>query len=146
MHVVDAVDCRRSIPAPGLASAGIGYSGGVDAETWSFDPDHHHESAAPSSKAPTLFVTCGRIAGSKLELEPGGAVTIGRASDAVFFLDDVTVSRRHAVLEAGEAGYRITDLGSLNGTYLNGERVETAVLRHGDELRIGRFCITYVDQ
>jgi predicted component of type VI protein secretion system len=67
---------------------------------------------------------------------------IGRHPVSDIQLRDITVSLRHAVARAVGRALEVTDLGSLNGTFVNGERVETAVLRAGDELRIGRFRMT----
>ena len=71
-------------------------------------------------------------------------MSIGRTPDAAVFLDDVTVSRRHASIVRGPDGYRVRDAGSLNGTYLNRERIEEAKLANGDELQIGRFKLVFV--
>ena len=61
----------------------------------------------------------------------------------MIFLDDITVSRRHAEVRKVEGGYVVADVGSLNGTYLNRERVEEAVLHDGDELQIGTFKLVF---
>jgi hypothetical protein len=65
-------------------------------------------------------------------------------ADSDIFLDDITVSRRHAVIERGATGYRVADAGSLNGTYVEHERIDDAPLRHLDELQVGRFVLTFV--
>jgi pSer/pThr/pTyr-binding forkhead associated (FHA) protein len=65
--------------------------------------------------------------------------SVGRASDNEIFLDDVTVSRKHAEIARREGKYSLKDLGSLNGTYLNGEIVNETFLKDGDELQIGKF-------
>lgn len=75
-----------------------------------------------------------------LEDEP---TTLGRAPESGILLDDFTVSRRHAHLAPVPEGYLIRDLGSLNGTYVNRERVEERVLADGDELRVGGFALVY---
>ncbi|MCW1249522.1 FHA domain-containing protein [Acaricomes phytoseiuli] len=67
----------------------------------------------------------------------------GRHPDADVFLDDVTVSRRHVEFRRGEEGFRVVDSGSLNGTYVNGDRVDSVLLRHGSEVQIGKFRLTY---
>jgi hypothetical protein len=90
-----------------------------------------------------LVVTRGPNSGSKYALEED-LVTAGRHPDSVIFLDDITVSRRHAEVRRTEAGYEVTDVGSLNGTYLNRERVESAVLADGDELQIGTFKLLFL--
>ena len=72
------------------------------------------------------------------------STTIGRSPDCEIFLDDVTVSRKHSVIvKAGEA-FRIDDEGSLNGTFVNKKRVESAELEDGDELQIGKYRLTYL--
>ncbi|MFN2468946.1 MAG: FHA domain-containing protein [Gaiellaceae bacterium] len=70
-------------------------------------------------------------------------VAIGRRPDSGIFLDDVTVSRDHAVLVRRGADYYLDDLGSLNGTYVNRQRVESHRLVDGDELQIGKYKLTY---
>jgi FHA domain/zinc-ribbon domain len=74
----------------------------------------------------------------------GEQTTIGRSPDCGIFLDDVTVSRRHAVLLERNGRYIIEDQGSLNGTFLNRRRIETAGLEDGDELQIGKYKLTFL--
>jgi hypothetical protein len=91
-----------------------------------------------------LVVTRGATAGSRYALEPG-ETTIGRHPDSDIFLDDVTVSRRHArVITKGSGQYMVEDVGSLNGTYLDGDRVETAALREGAQVQVGKFRLVFV--
>ena len=71
-------------------------------------------------------------------------VTVGRSPESNIFLDDVTVSRRHAEIERGERGYRIRDVGSLNGTYVNRVRVDAVDLRNGDEIQVGKYRFKFV--
>jgi hypothetical protein len=71
-------------------------------------------------------------------------VEIGRSPDADVFLDDVTVSRVHAVLVKTDGAYAIEDTGSLNGTYVNRRRVESATLEDGDEVQIGKYRLTFL--
>jgi pSer/pThr/pTyr-binding forkhead associated (FHA) protein len=68
-----------------------------------------------------------------------GTNEAGRNTDAVLFLDDITVSRHHAAFACESARLWVKDLGSTNGTYVNGKRVEHAELFPGDEVIIGRF-------
>ena len=73
-------------------------------------------------------------------------MSIGRTPDAAVFLDDVTVSRNHALLVHRQDGYYIDDLGSLNGTYVNRRRIESHKLEHGDEIQIGKFKLSYLER
>jgi pSer/pThr/pTyr-binding forkhead associated (FHA) protein len=89
-----------------------------------------------------LVVKRGPNAGSKFLLD-SEVVRAGRHPDSDIFLDDITVSRRHAEVLRGDNGYRERDVGSLNGTYLNRERIEDAPLSNGDELQIGKFRLVF---
>ncbi len=90
-----------------------------------------------------LVVTRGPNSGSKFALDQP-LVTAGRHPDSVIFLDDITVSRRHAEVRQTADGYELADVGSLNGTYLNRERVESSALQDGDELQIGTFKLLFL--
>ena len=70
-------------------------------------------------------------------------VAAGRHPDSDIFLDDVTVSRKHATFVAQGGGYLVRDSGSLNGTYVNRERIDEAPLQQGDEVQIGKFRLVY---
>ncbi len=73
--------------------------------------------------------------------------TIGRSPECDIFLDDVTVSRKHAVLAAREGGLYIEDEGSLNGTFLNRKRIDSATrLENGDELQVGKYKLTFLQK
>ena len=71
-------------------------------------------------------------------------VSIGRSPDAGVFLDDVTVSRNHAVLVDRDGKFVVEDQGSLNGTFVNRRRIDNAPLEEGDELQIGKYRMTFV--
>jgi hypothetical protein len=73
-------------------------------------------------------------------------LTIGRSPDSDIFLDDVTVSRRHAELQRRPDGFAIADLGSLNGTFVNRRRVDRKLLEDGDEVQIGKYKLTYLER
>jgi pSer/pThr/pTyr-binding forkhead associated (FHA) protein len=73
-------------------------------------------------------------------------MTIGRSPDAEIFLDDVTVSRNHALLVQKRDGLYIDDLGSLNGTYVNRRRIDSHRLQNGDELQVGKYKLTYLEK
>ena len=89
-----------------------------------------------------LLVTRGPGVGSPFRL--GSVVSVGRDRDAALQLDDVSVSRRHAAIRPTASGYEIVDLGSLNGTYVNGSRVEALQLADGDEIQIGLFKLVFL--
>ncbi|GLP76616.1 hypothetical protein TUM20983_37260 [Mycobacterium antarcticum] len=95
--------------------------------------------------AAILVVTRGPNAGSRFSLEKTAA-SAGRHPDSDIVLDDATVSRRHAEFRWNGDALRVLDVGSLNGTYVNRELIDTAVLVHGDELRIGKFHLVLVEQ
>ena len=92
-----------------------------------------------------LVVKRGPNAGSRFMLGDG-VTTIGRHPDSDIFLDDVTVSRRHAEISHADGQFTVTDAGSLNGTYLNRERIEKAVIHSGDELQIGKFRLVFLHE
>jgi hypothetical protein len=73
-------------------------------------------------------------------------LTVGRRPDSDIFLDDVTVSRKHAVFTKDGDRWQLEDQGSLNGTFVNRERVETAELTDGDELQIGKYRLTFLQR
>lgn len=89
-----------------------------------------------------LLVKHGPNAGSTFLLE-SDVTTAGRGTDSDVFLDDVTVSRKHAELRRRDDGWFVHDVGSLNGTYVNRERVDVTKLASGDELQIGRFKLVF---
>jgi pSer/pThr/pTyr-binding forkhead associated (FHA) protein len=70
--------------------------------------------------------------------------SIGRSPESEIFLDDVTVSRSHAVIERNGSAFSLNDLGSLNGTYINNQSLKTAPLTCGDEIQIGKFHLIFV--
>jgi len=90
-----------------------------------------------------LVVRRGPNAGARFLLDHD-VTTSGRHPDSDIFLDDVTVSRRHAEFHRGGAGFTVRDVGSLNGTYVNRERVESATLSNGDEVQIGKFRLVFI--
>ncbi len=97
-------------------------------------------------EAPALVVRSGGRAGESFH-PTKAETTIGRSPDCDVFLDDVTVSRKHAVLVRDEnGGFRIEDQGSLNGTFLNRKRIDSAGLENGDELQIGKYKLTFIAQ
>ncbi len=111
------------------------------------DDEAHDEFPFPHDELETgqglLLVKRGPNAGSTFLLE-GGSTAVGRGTDSAVFLDDITVSRVHAVLERRDDGsWFVRDVGSLNGTYVNGEQVDETKLASGDEVQIGKFKLTF---
>jgi pSer/pThr/pTyr-binding forkhead associated (FHA) protein len=89
-----------------------------------------------------LVVRRGPNAGSRFLLDKE-TVTAGRHPESDIFLDDITVSRRHAEIHRDGDRFEVCDVGSLNGTYLNRDRVEKVELSNGDELQIGKFKLVF---
>jgi hypothetical protein len=117
--------------------------------TMTFTPEEEAEDDSLSLsdlriEGPALVVRVGGgRAGETFVLE-GDRVAVGRSPECEIFLDDVTVSRRHALISRGENGFMIEDEGSLNGTYVNRRRVESAELEDGDEVQIGKYRLTFL--
>ncbi|HEY9565919.1 MAG TPA: FHA domain-containing protein [Nocardioides sp.] len=97
--------------------------------------------ALPAGHA-LLVVQRGPSAGSRFLLDQD-LVTAGRHPESEIFLDDVTVSRRHADFRRAGAGFTVSDSGSLNGTYVNRDRIDEVVLQDGDEVQIGKYRLVY---
>jgi pSer/pThr/pTyr-binding forkhead associated (FHA) protein len=89
-----------------------------------------------------LVVQRGPSAGSRFLLDTD-EVSAGRHPNSEIFLDDVTVSRRHAVFRRTSDGYLVADVGSLNGTYVNRDRIDEVLLSNGDEVQIGKYRLVY---
>lgn len=94
------------------------------------------------SRAALFIVRSGPAAGARYLLDTD-VTTVGRHPDADIFFDDVTVSRRHAEITRVGSSFEIVDQRSLNGTYVNGERVDRATLANGAEVRIGKFRLNF---
>lgn len=103
-----------------------------------FGPDRSQFSASQG----LLIVTRGPNLGARYALD-ADRITVGRHPDSEIFLDDITVSRNHAELVHTSSHYTLRDAGSLNGTYLNGVRIDEADLDDGDELQIGKFKLAF---
>lgn len=99
--------------------------------------------ATPSEDHGSIVITRGPGAGSRYSLV-SEAVQVGRHPRNDVLLDDVSVSRHHARIVRRSESYVLQDLGSLNGTYVNGERVEEAPLRHGDEVQVGLYKLVFL--
>jgi pSer/pThr/pTyr-binding forkhead associated (FHA) protein len=90
-----------------------------------------------------LVVKRGPNAGSRFVLQ-NEITRVGRHPDSDIFLDDITVSRRHVEFVRQGGGYLVRDVGSLNGTYINRERLEEGELKAGDEVQVGKFRLVFL--
>jgi len=90
-----------------------------------------------------LVVKRGPNAGSRFLLDKD-VTTAGRHPESDIFLDDVTVSRRHAEFHRSGSAFTVRDVGSLNGTYLDRERIDEATLSGGDEVQVGKFRLVFL--
>ena len=91
-----------------------------------------------------LVVRSGEEEGDYFVLS-SAVTTIGRHAESTIVLDDITVSRRHSEIHKTEGRYLVKDAGSLNGTYVNQERVDVTELRQGDELQVGKFHLVFLE-
>lgn len=115
------------------------------------DAEISAQSAAPASDGSEnlpegqalLVVKRGPNAGARFLLDQA-ATTAGRHPEADIFLDDVTVSRRHAEFRSNDGEFEVVDVGSLNGTYVNREPRNAQVLTSGDEIQIGKFRLVFL--
>ena len=98
------------------------------------------------SQGATLVIRTGGGRGGETFPLDEDRMTIGRSPEAEVFLDDVTVSRNHALLVRRPDGIYIDDLGSLNGTYVNRRRIESHRLTDGDELQVGKYKLTFLER
>ena len=89
-----------------------------------------------------LVVQRGPGSGSRFLLD-ADVVTAGRHPDSEIFLDDVTVSRRHAEFKRDGSTFTVSDVGSLNGTYVNRDRIDTVQLKDGDEVQVGKYRLVF---
>ena len=111
-------------------------------ETGEYTPIDIDEEVDKSGAALVIRSGGGRV-GQSFPLR-GERMMIGRSPDAEIFLDDVTVSRDHAVLVRRSGDWFLDDSGSLNGTYVNRRRIESHKLEDGDELKVGKYKLTYL--
>jgi len=116
--------------------------------TVSYAPSFGEEIEAASSGAEgAALIEMDQVegtAGRRMHDLGDDVVTVGRGQESSIFLDDVTVSRKHAEIMHGQSGYRIRDVGSLNGTYVNRVRVDAVDLRNGDEIQVGKYRFRFV--
>jgi hypothetical protein len=100
-----------------------------------------------AAEGPALVVRSGGGRAGEHFIPQNERTTIGRSPDNDIFLDDVTVSRKHAVLLQSEGEFRIEDLGSLNGTFVNRRRIDSpARLESGDEVQIGKYRLSFISK
>ncbi len=100
-----------------------------------------------AAEGPALVVRSGGGRAGEHFSPQGDRTTIGRSPDNDIFLDDVTVSRKHAVLVQSGGEIRIEDLGSLNGTFVNRRRIDSAIrLESGDEVQIGKYRLSFISK
>ncbi len=113
-------------------------------ETGDFIPVELDEVTGAGGAALVIRSGGGRV-GESFPLE-GDRLSIGRRPDSDVFLDDVTVSRDHALLVRRSGGWFLDDLGSLNGTYVNRRRIESHRLADADELQVGKYKLTFLQR
>ena len=132
----------EDLGAPDDPGRAVGDDETTDALEFGPEVRHHPDRERFSTDTGLFVVESGPKAGARYGLE-ADLITVGRHSQADIFLDDVTVSRQHVEVERSGDGYRVRDAGSLNGTYLNGDRIESARLNDGDVLQVGRFKLLF---
>jgi FHA domain/zinc-ribbon domain len=119
--------------------------------TMSFTPEDVADEASVTlddleTEGPALVVRSGGGRAGEHFVPEGDRTTIGRSPECDIFLDDVTVSRKHAAIVKRNGDLFIEDQGSLNGTFLNRKRIESAKLENGDELQIGKYKLTFLEK
>ena len=119
--------------------------------TMSYTPEEAEEGGLVSledlgAEGPALVVRSGGGRAGEHFVPQGERTTIGRSPDCDIFLDDVTVSRKHAVLVHQDDAFFIEDQGSLNGTFVNRKRVESGQLEDGDEVQVGKYRLTFLNR
>ncbi len=98
-----------------------------------------------TAEGPVLVIIRGRNLGSSYPLGEG-EISIGRDPKSDIFLDDITVSRKHATIVTGGDGSTMDDVGSLNGTYVNKKQIDKKILEDKDELQIGKFRLVFLSE
>ena len=139
----EAADSTRQLPAvDGSATVSFGAPEKADTSDRQLSPvDAAAVDALPPGHA-LLVVQRGPGAGSRFLLDQD-LVQAGRHPDSEIFLDDVTVSRRHADFHRSGTSFSVRDVGSLNGTYVNRDRIDSVELRDGDEVQIGKYRLVF---
>jgi pSer/pThr/pTyr-binding forkhead associated (FHA) protein len=145
--------CQRCGAFIGTPEGGAGSGEGAESSTATYRIDETGELVpveieevvrAGGGAARGVRAGGGRV-GESFPLE-GNRMTIGRRPDSDVFLDDVTVSRDHALIVRRGDEFHLDDLGSLNGTYVNRRRIESHHLEDGDELQIGKYKLTFLSR
>lgn len=114
----------------------------IPPDTAGLTPEESQAISSLPSRSALLVVLRGPSAGSRFLLDQDLTVA-GRHPNADIFLDDVTVSRRHAEFHRDGQAFSVRDLGSMNGTYRDGESIDESKLEHGDEIQVGKFRLTF---
>jgi hypothetical protein len=118
--------------------------------TQTYTPEEIADEEGPleiAAEGPALVVRSGGGRAGEHFIPEGDRTTIGRSPDNDIFLDDVTVSRKHAVVLQSGGELRIEDLGSLNGTFVNRRRIDAATqLESGDEVQIGKYRLSFISK
>ena len=119
--------------------------------TMSYTPEEGEEESGAileeiKTEGPALVVRSGGGRAGEHFLLGGEMTTVGRSPDCDVFLDDVTVSRRHAQVLRRDGQFVIEDKGSLNGTFVNRRRIESGALEDGDEVQIGKYKLTFLSK
>jgi pSer/pThr/pTyr-binding forkhead associated (FHA) protein len=149
-------DEEPSSPVPPTTPSGTSQGAGADTTVHYSDdfaaqlkameagvsPEEQEAIAALPSGSALLVVRRGPNVGARFLLDSDSTIA-GRHPDADIFLDDVTVSRRHAEFTRLGTAFQVKDLGSLNGTYFDGVRIESALLSDGAEVQVGKFRLTF---
>ena len=140
-HTLLAADAGRDVVPYFLAGSKMYYVGMTTGDMQPIDIDQVLE----RSGAALVIRAGGGRAGESFTISED-RVSIGRSPDAGVFLDDVTVSRNHALLVRRKDGLYLDDLGSLNGTYVNRRRIESHRLADGDEIQVGKYKLSYLEK
>jgi pSer/pThr/pTyr-binding forkhead associated (FHA) protein len=114
----------------------------IPKDSQTLSPEEQSAIAALPHNSALLIVQRGPSSGSRFLLDQDLTLA-GRYPNADIFLDDVTVSRRHVEFLRSNGGFEVRDLGSMNGTYLNGARVDGSILNSGDVVQIGKYHLTF---
>jgi hypothetical protein len=136
--------CGAYLGRPAEVDDGSTVTYKVNEETGEYEPVDLDEEVEQAGAALVIRSGGGR-AGESFTIDEE-RMSIGRTPDAGVFLDDVTVSRNHALVVRRGDGHYIDDLGSLNGTYVNRRRIESHRLEDGDEIQIGKYKLSYLER